>query len=270
MTPHVDLAAVVSLARQAGQAIMCEYHQATEDVISKPGGSPLTRADMASHHLILAGLRELTPGLPVLSEESADVPFALRRTWKSYWLVDPLDGTKEFIKRNGEFTVNIALMEAGEPVLGVIFAPALDLTYYAVRGVGAFRQRTGESPVPVEVQNHHQEKLKVIASRSHSPNGLDGEVKRLGECEYIKMGSSLKFCAIADGSAHLYIRRGPTMEWDTAAGHCIVEAAGGRVTDLQGKTLAYNKSDLHNPAFLASSMPNIWMELLNQETFHIT
>ncbi len=270
MVPISQLPAIIALAKQAGQAILREYDQAGEDVIFKPGGSPLTRADMASHHLILAGLQALTPALPVLSEESAALPYDERRHWRAYWLVDPLDGTKEFLKRNGEFTVNIAFVEQGEPVLGVIYAPALDLTYFASRSEGAFRQSPDGNPVAIAVQNHRDAKLKVVASRSHLGNGLEGGLERLGEHEYVKMGSSLKFCAVADGTAHLYIRRGPTMEWDTAAGQCIVEAAGGMVTDLQGKTLSYNKPNLLNPAFLATSIPDVWQQLLKEEIIHIT
>ncbi len=270
MMPSSRLSAIVALAKEAGQAILREYDQAGEDVIFKPGGSPLTRADMASHHLILAGLQALTPALPVLSEESAAVPYEERRHWRAYWLVDPLDGTKEFLKRNGEFTVNIALVDESEPVLGVIYAPALDLAYFAFRSEGAFRQSPDENPVAIAVQNLRDASLKVVASRSHSTDGLNGDLKRLGECEYVKMGSSLKFCAVADGTAHLYVRRGPTMEWDTAAGQCIVEAAGGMVTDLQGKTLSYNKPNLLNPAFLATSIPDVWQKLLKEETLHIT
>ena len=270
MMPSSRLTAIVALAKQAGQAILREYDRAGTDFISKPGGSPLTRADLASHHLILAGLQALTPALPVLSEESAALPYEQRRQWRAYWLVDPLDGTKEFLKRNGEFTVNIALVEEGAPVLGVIYAPALDLTYFALRSEGAFRQGPDEKPVAIAVQNHRDAKLKVVASRSHSTDGLNGDLHRLGEHEYVKMGSSLKFCAVADGTAHLYLRRGPTMEWDTAAGQCIVEAAGGMVTDLQGKTLSYNKPNLLNPAFLATSIPDVWQDLLKEETLHIT
>jgi 3'(2'), 5'-bisphosphate nucleotidase len=186
----------------------------------------------------------------VLSEESTQISYIERQSWQRFWLVDPLDGTKEFIKRNGEFTVNIALIENGQPVLGVVYAPVLDVCYYAARGLGAFVKR-GEVSQLICVQPHTAgQPVKVVASRSHSDERTTELLKQLGDHECISMGSSLKLCLIAEGVAHFYPRLGPTMEWDTAAAHAVVNEAGGIVCDLNGDELSYNKPDLHNPYFL--------------------
>jgi 3'(2'), 5'-bisphosphate nucleotidase len=185
-----------------------------------------------------------------LSEESAAAEYETRRLWRSYWLVDPLDGTKEFIKRNGEFTVNIALIEDGVPVMGVVHAPVLDVTYYAERGRGAFVQRGDAPATPIRAVLHAKgEPVKVVASRSHSDERTTALLARLGEHECVSMGSSLKLCLVAEGKAHLYPRLGPTMEWDTAAAHAVVNVAGGMVVDSAGEPLRYNKPDLHNSEF---------------------
>ncbi|MBK9161540.1 MAG: 3'(2'),5'-bisphosphate nucleotidase CysQ [Nitrosomonadales bacterium] len=242
---------VLTLARLAGQKIMAAYEAGNTGEQSKADGSPLTAADMASHHAIVEGLQRLTPDLPVLSEESAHVEYETRRHWGRFWLVDPLDGTREFIKRNGEFTVNIALIEDGAPVMGVVHAPALGLSYFAERGSGAFRQRGDEAPVAIRVALHDGHgQLKMVGSRSHSDPRQDDLVAHLGGGEFVSMGSSLKLCLVAEGSAHLYPRLGPTMEWDTAAAHAIVLEAGGIVCDSHGESLCYNKPDLHNPPFM--------------------
>ncbi len=222
--------------------------------ISKADGSPLTLADLAAQRLIIEGLTRLTPDIPILSEESAVIPYAERERWKRFWLVDPLDGTKEFIKRNGEFTVNIALIENGEPVLGVVYAPALEVNYYAARGTGAFMQRGDSAAQSIRVKSRSAgETLKVVASRTHSDARTEALLERLGEYQCISMGSSLKLCLVAEGAAHFYPRLGPTMEWDTAAAHAVVNEAGGRVSDLNGDELHYNKVDLHNPEFFVSA-----------------
>lgn len=241
---------IVALARNAGQEILAVYDGTETWREDKSDGSPLTAADLASHHAIVAGLQRLTPELPVLSEESAAAEYETRRLWRRYWLVDPLDGTKEFIKRNGEFTVNIALIEDGVPVMGVVHAPVLDVTYYAERGRGAFVQRGDAPATPIRAVLHAKgEPAKVVASRSHSDERTTALLARLGEHECVSMGSSLKLCLVAEGGAHLYPRLGPTMEWDTAAAHAVVIEAGGVVLDSAGDPLQYNKSDLHNPEF---------------------
>ncbi len=247
------LTAIVDIARDAGQAIMEIYADPEMTVLSKADSSPLTRADLASDRVIAAGLEKLDQG-PVLSEESAATDYAGRRNWQRYWLVDPLDGTKEFVKRNGEFTVNIALIESGEPVLGVVYAPVLDVCYSAARGLGAFVRRGTQEREAIRVKEHMpDEPLRVVASRSHSDAKTCALLEMLGKHETISMGSSLKLCLVAEGKAHLYPRLGPTMEWDTAAAHAIVKQAGGRVCDIHGEELVYNKADLHNPEFFVFS-----------------
>ena len=242
---------IVKLAHEAGRQIMEIYEADDSGVQRKADGSPLTAADLASHHAIVTGLQQLTPDLPVLSEESVAMDYDARRNWQRFWLVDPLDGTKEFIKRNGEFTVNIALIEQGRPVLGVVYAPALGLSYFAEQGGGAFRQSGDAAPVAIKVLFHRApETLRMVGSRSHSDQRQDNLVAHLGGGEFQSMGSSLKLCLVADGSAHLYPRLGPTMEWDTAAAHAVVLEAGGRVCNRYGDELAYNKTDLHNPPFV--------------------
>lgn len=256
--PHV-----ARLSEAAGQAILQVYRQEQIHVSAKADHSPLTEADLASHHLIVHGLKELTPAIPVLSEESGGIPYAERQDWRRFWLVDPLDGTKEFIQRNGQFTVNIALVEEGLPILGVVHAPVLDLTYTAAQKVGAYKGETRLCTRP-----YPEGSLKVVASRSHANPETEQFLNRLqthyGPLEVSSLGSSLKFCLVAEGSAHLYPRFGPTMEWDTAAAQCVVEQAGGKVTDLKGDPLRYNKPDLHNPPFVvaAQDAAQLWQDLL--------
>lgn len=232
------------------------YEQESFDVTFKEDESPLTRADMASHDLILKGLQRLTPDLPVLSEESKTVPYDERRQWTTYWLVDPLDGTKEFLNHRDEFTINIALVEKGLPVLGVVHAPALQMTYYAAKGEGAFKQIRNEGPVSIKVSDYRSGKLKIVASRLHSGEKLNDFLERIpDDYECFSIGSSWKLCLVAEGAAHLYPRLGPTMEWDTAAAQCIVEEAGGSVADLSGNGLTYNKPELVNPDFVVCGNP---------------
>lgn len=245
------LADIVHIARQAGQAIMVVYADSANAVMTKSDDSPLTQADLAADRVIKDGLLALNTGWPILSEESAQIPFEERKAWSSFWLVDPLDGTKEFIKRNGEFTVNIALVENGQPILGVVYAPVLDVCYFAARGVGAFIKRGAEDAHPIHaVSPAAGEAIKVVASRSHADERTTALLQTLGEQQCVSMGSSLKLCLVAEGAAHYYPRLGPTMEWDTAAAHAVVIASGGNVHDNAGVELQYNKPDLHNPEFL--------------------
>jgi 3'(2'), 5'-bisphosphate nucleotidase len=253
------LQTLIILSNVAGRAILKVYEGEDWELRFKSSESPVTRADMIAHDLILSGLHTLDPRVPVLSEESAMVPYQERQQWDTYWLVDPLDGTKEFLKRNGEFTVNIALIVHGIPALGVVHAPTTNMTYFAAQGEGAFKQKADESPVKIQVSNDAAEKLKIVASRSHSGGELEKYLGKLKDYEVLSAGSSLKFCLVAEGTAHLYPRLAPTMEWDTAAGQCIVEAAGGSVTDLSGQRLRYNKPKLTNPSFLASSAGSQWL-----------
>ncbi len=254
MTP-ADLdalrAEVATLARRAGDAILAVY-ESDFAVARKDDASPLTEADLASHRIIAQGLHGLTPELPVLSEESATVPWSERSRWRRYWLVDPLDGTREFVKRNGEFTVNIALIEDGRPILGVVHTPVRQQLVHAARDAGAIAERPDTAPTPISVGPCRMESPRVAGSRSHRDPRMDAFLQRMGEHELVVLGSSLKFCMLAEHAVDVYLRLGSTSEWDTAAGQCVVECAGGRVTDLALAPLRYNTRDsLINPDFLA-------------------
>jgi 3'(2'), 5'-bisphosphate nucleotidase len=254
---------LIAIARQAGSAIM-EIYQQDFAVEEKSDRSPLTEADLAAHRVIVAGLRQLTPEIPVLSEESASIPFTERSAWQRYWLVDPLDGTREFVKRNGEFTVNIALIEHQTPTLGVICVPVTGRVYYGAREDGAWRQDPGQEPTAIRVEPRHHRPVRVAGSRSHAGDSLRQYLANLGDHEIVSMGSSLKFCLVAEGQADVYPRLGPTSEWDTAAAQAIVQAAGGRVTDLQMRDLRYNsKESLLNPHFLVFGDDSVdWSQFL--------
>ena len=258
---------VSDIARQAGDAIM-EIYQQDFDVEQKGDGSPLTRADMAAHLLIRDGLQSLTPELPMLSEESSEISWQERSQWHTYWLVDPLDGTKEFINRNGEFTVNIALIHEQRPVMGVVFAPVRDILYTGCEKDGATRSEGGGMPEPIAVRQFKGKQPTVVASRSHRGQELEEALQRIndrfGEAEIISMGSSFKLCLVAEGRADVYPRLGLTSEWDTAAAHAVVNAAGGKVTNLGGEELQYNKKDILNPWFVTSSSDYDWLPLINK------
>ncbi|MDX1571618.1 MAG: 3'(2'),5'-bisphosphate nucleotidase CysQ [Xanthomonadales bacterium] len=240
---------VIALTREAADRILAIYNTEFK-VEAKADDSPLTKADLASHRTIVAGLSELTPEIPVLSEESSRLPFSERSQWHRYWLVDPLDGTREFVKRNGEFTVNIALIEDHRPTLGVVQVPVTSEVFYAARGHGAFHVGPDGSAQKIHCRDLPEGPLTVAGSRSHPGERLAGYLDALGEHELISMGSSLKFCLVAQGKADLYVRLGKTSEWDTAAAQCVVEEAGGQVTDTAMKPLRYNtKESLLNPEF---------------------
>lgn len=240
---------VINLAHLAGERILAVYKTAFE-VTKKEDKSPLTEADMAAHSAITSGLASLLPSLPILSEEGPITDYEVRRQWRTYWLIDPLDGTREFVKRNGEFSVNIALIEDQRPILGVVYAPVLDELYFASRENGAYKQRNGDTVEPIQANKTANEPVKVAGSRSHSNSHLGRYLDRLGDHELISMGSSLKACLVAEGKADLYPRLGPTSEWDTAAAQCIVEEAGGALTSTDMQPLRYNtKESLLNPNF---------------------
>lgn len=257
MSTRALLEPVCLLARAAGAAIMDVYRQADFGVVSKDDASPLTQADLAAHEIIRAGLARLTPDLPLLSEEAADIDWDTRRQWQRYWLVDPLDGTKEFIKRNGEFTVNIALIEDGVPVLGVVYAPVLDWLYAGVQGSGASKQTpAGAQHISVVPVQEGSGTLRVVASRTHRGEKLDvwltAAARQFAAVETVSMGSSLKICLVAEGAADIYPRLAPTSEWDSAAAQAVLEAAGGKLLDAQGEEYRYNrKPELLNPDFFA-------------------
>lgn len=250
----------IRLCLEAGKEILRIYN-GEFSIDKKKDDSPLTLADLESNRILFRGLSDT--GIPVLSEEEREIPYEVRKDWQYLWLIDPLDGTKEFIKRNGEFTVNISLIEGQTPVLGVIYAPARELLYFALKAQGAFKQENPSSfndindimktaeGLPLE---RKKRPFTVVASCSHmsekTEEFIENLKKEFDQVEVLSAGSSLKFCLIAEGLADLYPRFGPTMEWDTAAGHAIVEEAGGRVITLEGKPLLYNKPSLENPDFI--------------------
>ena len=258
------LPAISTLARRAGDAILSVYGQQFE-VTNKADESPLTLADMRSHEIIVRGLKQLTPDIPVLSEEASDVPYEERSRWTKYWLVDPLDGTREFVSRNGEFTVNIALIQGHDPVLGVVHVPVQDTLYYGARDAGAFRVVGREQAVRLNVRQPAASPLRIVGSRSHRDNVLDKMLPKLEPYELVPVGSSIKFCLVAEGSADLYPRFGPTSEWDTAAAQAVVEAAGGSVIQTDGSRLRYNtKAELLNPHFLVyGDRSRDWLAILS-------
>ena len=243
---------LLDIARAAGEEIMRIY-QGEFTVDMKQDMSPVTDADLAAHRVINTDLQRITPGMPVLSEESAAIPFEHRARWESYWLVDPLDGTKDFFNKNGDFTVNIALIQRGVPLLGVVHVPVTGMSYYGCVGVGAFKRDKDGQASPIKVRKLIDGKpAKVVASRSHRGPLLDGYLDKLGPHETVSRGSSLKFCLVAEGLADVYPRLGPTSEWDTGAGHAVLLAAGGQVIGMDGKPLPYNsKESLLNPHFIA-------------------
>jgi len=255
--------ACVDIAEQAGEKILEIYH-GDFDIQSKQDNTPLTTADMAAHFYILNALKSLTPTLPVLSEEDADIPFTTRKTWDTYWLVDPLDGTREFIKGNGEFTVNIALIHHNKSVLGVINAPVIHHTYFAYNGSGAFKITEKSTAKKIHCRKSDINNLTIAGSRSHQSEKIKSFLNKLGEPELISMGSSLKSCLVAEGSADLYPRLGLTSEWDTAAAHCIVNEAGGQITRTDMQPLLYNtKESLLNPEFFVFGITDIiWSDYL--------
>src|SRR5690554_869618 len=247
------LTSVERIALEAGDAIMAIYSR-DFSVEEKADKSPLTEADKAAHNVIMTGLTALPEAIPVLSEEDAE-GFAGVDASGRYWLVDPLDGTKEFIKRNGEFTVNIALILNGKPALGVVVAPVLEVSYLAAEGVGAFKVKWGEERKPIRVAEKPAEGAvwRVVGSRSHPSPDLAEWLEKLGDHELVAIGSSLKLCLIAEGAADIYPRLGPTCLWDTGAAQAVVEQAGGKVETLEGQPLSYaTPNQKLNPHFIAS------------------
>jgi len=253
---------VKDIACLAGDAIM-DIYNTNFDFQLKDDNSPLTKADEISNKIILESIKEITPKHPILSEESSNISFKKRSSWGTYWLVDPLDGTKEFIKKNGEFTVNIALIENNTPIFGVIRVPALSTTYWGGFGIGSMKQIDQNRVKKIHVSKFNSKNLRVISSRSHKNKILNSYLKRLGFVEEIYVGSSLKFCLLAEGKADFYPRLGPTSEWDTAAGEAILKFSGGLLLSDEGVKMAYNVSEsLLNPYFFASSNEKLIEEFL--------
>jgi len=242
---------VLAIARAAAAEILKVY-DGDFAVHHKQDESPLTAADMAAHHCIVNGLARLTPDIPVLSEESAAIPVEERRGWTRSWMVDPLDGTREFVKRNGEFSVNIALIEGGVATYGVVLAPVTGTAWCGGQGLGAFRCGHDGSEQAIRVRTPAASPLRIAASRSHRNERTNVFIERMGDVEPVALGSSLKFCAIADGRIDLYPRFGPTSEWDTAAAQAVLEGAGGCILDLDGRPFRYNRRDtVLNGEFIA-------------------
>lgn len=259
------LAGVQAAVSKAGDEILKIY--ADPELFNtehKADDSPLTAADLAANRVLVSALTELTPNVPILSEESAQAPWSERQHWRACWVVDPLDGTKEFLKRNDEFTVNVGLVIDHEPVLGVVFAPALGKWYYGAQGLGAWMRLGDAEPQAIQATQRAQERpWRVVGSRSHQSPEMAGFLERLGETEMIAMGSSLKLCLVASGEADVYPRLGPTSEWDTCAAHAVVQVAGGQVLNLEnGQPLAYNaRESILNPHFIVCTEPNPdWFE----------
>lgn len=253
MLKNVDIEAIVRISKKAGQEILKIYHDSnfSQVVDYKSDDSPLTMADKAAHAVIASELEKLTPEIPIISEEGSDVAYEERKDYGYYWLVDPLDGTKEFIKRNGEFTVNIALIHKNTPVLGVIYVPVPDTTYYGhVAEQKAYKQIGDAKPQQIEARQT-EPPIVAVRSKSHAAPEEEAILNRYKATESISVGSSLKFCMVAEGKADIYYRHGPTMEWDTGAGHAVVEAAGGKVYEGTGpKNFGYNKESMLNGSFL--------------------
>ena len=254
---------VTELSIKAGTAIL-EVYATDFDVQSKDDASPLTQADLAAHRCIVAELRKLTPDIPIISEESGLPDFAERSQWPRYWLIDPLDGTKEFVSRNGEFTVNIAFIEANRPVFGVVHVPVHGKTYIGCEGYGAELRATGNAAIRIAVAKSSSQPVRIVGSRSHRGSSLDAFLEKLGASDMVAMGSSLKFCTVAEGKADIYPRLGPTSEWDTAAAQAVVEQAGGQVLELDGNSLSYNKKpEILNPYFVVVGPTDYdWLALL--------
>ncbi|MBN4075817.1 MAG: 3'(2'),5'-bisphosphate nucleotidase [SAR86 cluster bacterium] len=265
MLPSDLIDSVKKISREAGAAILEIYHrEGSIEVTSKDDDSPLTEADLAAHKIIVSALSQLTPELPILSEESTNISWDERQAWSQYWLVDPLDGTKEFLKRNGEFTVNIALIDNHVPVLGAVYVPVNNILYSGVLGQGAFKENNGvEQEISVALTS---EEVKIVASRSHRGSDLDAWIKKVEKyfrkVELLSMGSSLKICLVAEGKADIYPRLALTSEWDTAAAQAILEAAGGTLKDSEFNTYRYNqKENILNPFFFAIGDTNFdWQQ----------
>lgn len=249
MLDKIDLEKIVDIAKEAGEVIMQIYSRDFK-IEYKDDKSPLTEADIKSNDIICDALTLLYPDIPILSEENATVDYQIRKNWKYYWCIDPIDGTKEFIKRNGEFTVNIALMHIDKPVLGVVYAPAIDVMYKAKDGIGAFKN---DIKLPIKINNNPKDKTVVVCSKSHLSKETQDFIDNIDTKEIIQksIGSSLKLCMVAEGEADIYPRVAPTMEWDTAAAHAIVLNSKKDVVRFDDKkSLVYNKENLLNPSFI--------------------
>ncbi len=250
---------IIGVAKEAGEAMLEIYHDVQDvEITRKDDNSPLTKADLASHHIIMDALKELDPDTPVISEESGIPVYDERKEWTKFWIVDPLDGTKEFIKKNGEFTVNIALIEDGQPIMGVVYVPDKQTMYYAEKGKGSFKQVGADAPERIySTASDSNEALVAVQSRSHGSDELVTQLKEKGLVveKTVPAGSSIKFCLVAEGKADIYPRMGPTMEWDVAAGDAVYRYSARE--GVHKSPLTYNKSDLKNGSFLIGLKENV-------------
>ncbi len=241
------------LAENASEQVMKVYESSSHGARRKKDNSPVTRADTLSNNILTSGVKKLYPEIPVLSEESGEIPYEKRKSWEYFWLIDPLDGTREFLSRNGEFTINIALIEKQSPIFGLVSVPSRKAVYYACRGRGAYVKDQGGRIRRINAARLPKGATIVVArSRSHSNEAEDEIVKRLGPAKTLHAGSALKFCLVAEGKADVYLRCSPTMEWDTAAGQCVAEEAGAGVSAMDGAPFLYNKESLLNPGFVCA------------------
>jgi 3'(2'), 5'-bisphosphate nucleotidase len=246
---------IIDIVLAAAARVLRVYNSPDIESVSKQDLSPLTLADTYSQDILFNGLKEEFAEVPVVSEEDTRAAFSERKNWEYFWLIDPLDGTKEFIQKNGEFTINVALIRNGKPVFGVIALPALELLYFAHMGKGAFRRKAGGTTEAIRAKPGLGDTIVVARSRSHSSPEEERLINYLGPSRVISAGSSLKFCYVAEGKADVYIRCGPTMEWDTAAGQAISECAGAGVFTFEGRPLVYNKESLTNEGFVCTASP---------------
>ncbi len=251
---QLEIEELLSIAKDAGKVVLAVYNDSekAEEVKYKTDESPLTLADEASNELIVSRLKSFTPEIPILSEEGLNIPYEERKDWEYFWCVDPLDGTKEFINRNGEFTINIALIHNRVPVLGVIYVPVTDTMYYADQETGGWKITSDGVKSAMKVDKNSVDWVSV-GSRSHAAAAETEVLARYPIVKNVAIGSSLKFCLVAEGEAHIYFRHGPTMEWDTAAGQAILTLSGGKMTKLSGEPFLYNKSSLLNGSFICSA-----------------
>lgn len=263
---HVD--DLLPIVREAANAIML-FYKGNYNKTLKEDNSPLTDADRASHQIIIEGLKQIAPGIPVVSEEGDKIPDAIRKDWSYFFLIDPLDGTREFTQNIDEFAVNIALIHHNQPIMGLIHAPVTGVTHLAERGSGAFQ--VGMASVKIPLIKNSGEKVVIVTSRGDFSPGLERLLSKVPDVEILRMGSSLKFCLVAEGYADFYPRLIPSMEWDTAAGCIIVEESGGRVCETLGDLMLYNRENLVNPPFyvlgkrFTEKVPN-WRQVLFSET----
>ena len=253
---------LIDISIEAGDAILGIYDSEI-DVQVKSDSSPLTKADLESNSIIVKRLKNLIPNIPILSEEEAEISFDVRTKWNEYWLIDPLDGTKEFINKNGEFTVNIALIRDHKPVFGLIHLPVKKYTYWGCEHKGSFVLDKGNNTKKIKVSKNMSEPIRIAVSRSHPSYKLTNLLDKIENYKLLKVGSSLKFCLIASGEADIYPRFGPTSEWDTAAGEAIARFAGGSMVDFENNNIIYNKGEnLINPYFLVTTHQKLANKLL--------